>query len=144
MPGRRGPVRAAAHRARRPDRRAAGRPARSRRRPAGAAGANHPGSRCGGRSATAAAGASSEREFFARLDAAGIVVRKRFSTRNPGEVTGYAVALPADTTSAGGPVWYSGGKLAADLTLPKLRHRWDARPATSPAGVFTPAERNAV
>ena len=52
------------------------------------------------------------------------LVRKRFSTRNPGEVTGYAVALPADTTQAGGPVWYSGGKLAPDLTLPKLRHRW--------------------
>jgi hypothetical protein len=62
--------------------------------------------------ATAAAAASSEREFFARLHAAGLSVRKRFSTRNPGEVTGYAVALPADTTSAGGPVWYGGGKLA--------------------------------
>ncbi len=31
---------------------------------------------------------------------------------------------PADTTQAGGPVWYSGGKLAPDLSLPKLRHRW--------------------
>ena len=73
---------------------------------------------------TAAAAASSEQEFFARLDAAGVSVRKRFSTRNPGEVTGFAVALPGDTTRAGGPVWYSGGKLAPDLTLPKLRHRW--------------------
>jgi hypothetical protein len=53
---------------------------------------------------TAAAGASSEQEFFARLDQAGVLVRKRFSTRNPGEVTGYAVALPCDTTRAGGPV----------------------------------------
>ena len=40
-------------------------------------------------------------------------------------------------------VWYSGGKLAADLTLPKLRHRW-GQPG-SPAGEpFTAAERNAV
>ena len=54
---------------------------------------------------TAAATASSEREFFARLDAAGLSVRKRFSTRNPGEVTGFAVALPADTT---GPAARSG------------------------------------
>ena len=77
---------------------------------------------------TAAAGAASEQEFFARLDAAGISVRKRFSTRNPGEVTGYAVALTGDTTREGGPVWFGGGKLAADLTLPKLRCRWDARP----------------
>jgi hypothetical protein len=33
---------------------------------------------------TAAAGAASEQEFFARLDRAGILVRQRFSTRNPG------------------------------------------------------------
>lgn len=60
--------------------------------------------------ATAAAAAASEREFFAHLEAAGISVRKRFSARNPGEVTGYAVALLTDTTQAGGPVWYGGGK----------------------------------
>ena len=93
---------------------------------------------------TAAATASSEREFFARLDAAGISVRKRFSTRNPGEVTGFAVALPADTTQAGGPVWYSGGKLAPDLTLPKLRHRWAHARASAPGTTFTSAERNAL
>jgi hypothetical protein len=43
--------------------------------------------------ATAAAAASNEREFFAYLDAAGINVRRRHSTCNPGEITGYAVAL---------------------------------------------------
>jgi hypothetical protein len=92
---------------------------------------------------TAAAGASSEQEFFTRLDQAGVLVRKRFSTRNPGEVTGYAVALPADTTRAGTPVWFGGGKLAPDLTLPKLRCRWE--PArTTPSEPFTPAERNAI
>jgi len=94
--------------------------------------------------ATAVVASSSEREFFARLDAAGISVRKRFSTRNPGEITGYAVALPTDTTNAGSPVWYGGGKLAPDLTLPKLRHRWAPAGATKPTSVFTPAERNAV
>jgi hypothetical protein len=36
----------------------------------------------------AAAGASSEQEFFTGLDQAGVLVRKRFSTRNPGQVTG--------------------------------------------------------
>ena len=92
---------------------------------------------------TAAAGAASEQEFFARLDAAGISVRKRFSTRNPGEVTGYSVALTGDTTRQGGPVWFGGGKLAADLTLPKLRCCWD--PArTRAAERFTTAERNAI
>jgi hypothetical protein len=92
--------------------------------------------------ATAAAAASSEREFFAHLDTAGISVRKRFSTRNPGEITSYAVALPADAT--GGPVWYSGGKLAPDLTLPKLRHRWAPASTASDTTGFTKAERNAI
>ena len=92
---------------------------------------------------TAAAGAASEQEFFARLDRAGVLVRQRFSTRNPGEVTGYAVALAGDTARQGGPVWFGGGKLATDLTLPKLRCRWD--PArTRSAARFTAVERNAI
>jgi hypothetical protein len=73
---------------------------------------------------TAAAEASTEQEFFARLEQAGVLVRKRYSTIKPGEVTGYAVGLPDHTTQDGGIVWYGGGKLAADLTLPKLRARW--------------------
>jgi hypothetical protein len=91
---------------------------------------------------TAAAGASSEHEFFARLDGAGVLVRKRLSTRNPAEVTGYAVALPGDAAKDGAPVWFGGGKLAADLTLPKLRRRWE--PArVPPEETFTSQERNA-
>ncbi|HUY47427.1 MAG TPA: hypothetical protein VMV92_17135 [Streptosporangiaceae bacterium] len=58
-------------------------------------------------------------------------------------VASFAVALPADTTQAGGPVWYSGGKLAPDLTLPKLRHRWAHACASAPGTTFTSAERNA-
>src|SRR5215470_3599670 len=73
---------------------------------------------------TAAAAAGSEQEFFTRLRAAGVLVRERHSTVNPGEVTGYAVGLPGHTARNGGVVWYGGGKLAADLTLPKLRARW--------------------
>ena len=92
---------------------------------------------------TAAAAAADEREFFALLADAGMLVRKRLSTRNPGDVTGYAVALPHDTTGRGGPVWYGGGKLAADLTLPGLRHRW--HPASTRAGEqLTAPERNAI
>jgi hypothetical protein len=92
---------------------------------------------------TAAAGASSDAEFFARLADARVLVRQRHSTRNPGEITGYAVALPGDTARGGGPVWFGGGKLAADLTWPKLRSRWE--PArTQPSGPFTVQERNAI
>jgi hypothetical protein len=92
----------------------------------------------------AAAGAGSEQEFFARLQSAGVLVRLRHSTIHPGQVTGYAVALPAHTTRGGGPVWYGSGKLAPDLTLPKLRARWDTPAGGDPlpgAGLSAPAAR---
>jgi hypothetical protein len=89
----------------------------------------------------AAAAASSESEFFAFLRSAGVLVRTRESTRNPGEVTGYAVALDGDTTRSGQPVWFGGGKLAPDLTMPRLRRRW---PGSATAdGPLTGAERAA-
>ena len=93
---------------------------------------------------TAAAGAGSEDEFFARLDHAGLLVRKRFSVTSPGQVTGYSVALPGDTTKDGGPVWYGGGKLAADLSWPKLRQRLTPHRVTPGAAGLTAEERNAV
>jgi hypothetical protein len=94
---------------------------------------------------TAAATTGSEQEFFASLRQAGIQVRIRYSTRVPGQVTGYAVALAGDTTRAGGPVWYGGAKLAADLSLPKLRARWHGTPAGPRLNdPLTPAERNAI
>ena len=92
--------------------------------------------------ATAAAFAARTEEFFAKLDQAGVLIRLRYSTRNPGQVTGYAVALPGDTTRAGQPVWYGGGKLAADLTWPKLQQRW-TRPAR-PDSALTPGEADAI
>lgn len=51
-------------------------------------------------------------------------IRKRSSADDPRQVIGYAVALPGDTAKDGSPVWYGGGKLGADLTLPRLRQRW--------------------
>jgi len=72
----------------------------------------------------AAGGARSEQEFFTRLAEAGVLTRKRHGTLNADQVTGYAVGLPPHVAKAGGTVWYGGGKLAADLTLPKLRTRW--------------------
>src|SRR2546427_3327214 len=88
----------------------------------------------------AAAGARTEHEFFARLAAAGVLVRKRYSTLDPGHVTGYAVGLPHHRSRDGVVIWYGGGKLAADLTLPKLRARWaPTAPEHAPAaGMFAP------
>ena len=77
---------------------------------------------------SAAGGAGTEQEFYARLAQAGVLVRKRYSTVNPDQVTGYAVGLPHHTSKAGGVIWYGGGKLAPDLTLPKLRAHWTVRP----------------
>jgi hypothetical protein len=95
----------------------------------------------------AAAGAGSEQEFFTRLRAAGVLVRERRSTVNPCEVTGYAVGLPGHTARDGGVVWYGGGKLAADLTLPKLRARWSGTAGRAPfdgSGVPATAVRGAL
>ncbi|HUY46053.1 MAG TPA: hypothetical protein VMV92_10050 [Streptosporangiaceae bacterium] len=80
----------------------------------------------------AAAGARTEQEFFTRLGQAGVLVRQRHSTTHPGEVTGYAVGLPQHAAKDGGVIWYGGGKLAADLTLPKLRGRWADPTARNP------------
>ncbi len=44
-------------------------------------------------------------------------------------------------------MWYGGGKLAADLTLPKLRRRWrnaDHGAGTAPGGPLSWAERDAI
>ncbi|MGD0560903.1 MAG: hypothetical protein ABSA93_38770 [Streptosporangiaceae bacterium] len=81
----------------------------------------------------AAAAALSEDDFFGWLRDAGALIRFRYSDRNPGEITGYTVALPGHVTKDGNVVWFSGGKLAPDLTVPKLRRRWD-HPSDLPRG----------
>jgi hypothetical protein len=86
----------------------------------------------------AAAAARSEEEFLAALADSGVLVRLRHSAVRPDEVTGYAVAL--DHGPDRRPVWFSGGKLAADLTLPKLRRRW-AGPRLTGRGMGDPPAR---
>ena len=72
---------------------------------------------------TALAGSDNLEHFFDLLRCDGVLVRERFSTQNLDEVTGYAVALPHRTDN-GQPIWFGGGKLAPDLTLPHLQRRW--------------------
>ncbi|MBQ1028975.1 relaxase [Micromonospora sp. C97] len=81
---------------------------------------------------TAVAAAGSQEEFFARLRASGVLVRLRHSSTDRRQITGYAVALPGARTAGGQPVYFSGGRLAPDMTLPKLRLRWGV-PAPLPA-----------
>ncbi|MQY06239.1 relaxase/mobilization nuclease domain-containing protein [Actinomadura macrotermitis] len=76
------------------------------------------------RVAAVAAGAADEEMFFTGLREGGLLVRLRYSAREPEQVTGYAVASPDYRSAVGRTVYFSGGKLAPDLTLPKLRRRW--------------------
>jgi hypothetical protein len=73
---------------------------------------------------TAAAGAGSLPEFLTRLRGDGLLVRERMSEQNPGEITGYAVALPDRYDTGGKSIFFGGGKLAPDLSLPRLQRRW--------------------
>ncbi|GGX18387.1 mobilization protein [Streptomyces malachitofuscus] len=52
-----------------------------------------------------------------------------------GDLRGYKVAVEGDTNAAGEPVWFSGAKLAPDLSFPKIRERLadiEAPPVTKP------------
>ncbi|MFC7880810.1 relaxase/mobilization nuclease domain-containing protein [Streptomyces sp. NPDC057376] len=70
----------------------------------------------------AVAGAGSEGEFFDRLAAAGLLIRKRVAPS--GDLLGYKVALPDDRNGEKEPVFYAGSTLAPDLSLPRIRERW--------------------
>jgi hypothetical protein len=91
----------------------------------------------------AAATAASEQDFFACLRNAGALIRERTSTTDPGQITGYAIALPSHRAKGGGPVWFSGGKLAPDLTLPRLRRRWERSRNIGSSGTEKLSQRSA-
>jgi hypothetical protein len=77
-------------------------------------------------------------EFLDGLRARGMMVRERYSQNDPEQVTGYAVAWPRDTTGTdGGPVWFGGGKLAPDLSWPKIVQALDTRYHTDLADAAT-------
>ena len=75
-----------------------------------------------------------EAEFVRRLRGSGALVRPRFETGGQSEVVGYSVAVR--TGNGDSPVWFGGGKLAKDLTLPKLRQFWEASVADRKAAVI--------
>jgi hypothetical protein len=92
------------------DRTAARRPTRAETEQAGRRGwAEAPRVRLRREVCAAAAGAGSEGEFFARLDQAKVLVRRRYSAVRPEEVTGYAVGLAGHTGRDGGVIWYGAG-----------------------------------
>jgi len=77
--------------------------------------------------------ATSTTEFLTELRGAGLLVKERLSPAS-GELTGYAVAVAGgDRNSQGEPIFYGGGRLASDLSLPKVRARYGEAPAARPA-----------
>lgn len=65
--------------------------------------------------------ASSAEELLAYLQADGIAVKPR---RGPsGDLLGYAVGRPGDLNKDGEQIFHPGGRIAPDLTLPKLKAR---------------------
>lgn len=75
-----------------------------------------------------AVGAGSEADFVRALRSHNVIVRPRYARGGREEVVGYSIARrPAPGEDA--PVWFGGGRLARDLTLPRLREHWSASPA---------------
>ncbi|WP_203616464.1 hypothetical protein, partial [Streptomyces sp. SID13726] len=74
-----------------------------------------------------ASASQDEAEFVRRMRRAGLLVRARFADGRTDVVTGYSVA---ERPQAGErPIWYGGGHLARDLSLPRLRDGWPDKPA---------------
>ncbi|MFF3273138.1 relaxase/mobilization nuclease domain-containing protein [Streptomyces chrestomyceticus] len=71
---------------------------------------------------TAVSVATSPEEFLGILTATDnvLVEIQRFPS---GDLRGYKIALKGDTNAAGEPIWYSGSKLAPDLSFPQIRDR---------------------
>jgi len=82
----------------------------------------------------AATAASTEAQWLDRLGELGVAVEPRW-VRGGDRVVGYRVALadPPTEQARSKAVWFGGGKLAHDLTLPALRAGWTrvADPATA-------------
>ncbi|MEU8626758.1 mobilization protein [Streptomyces sp. NPDC048669] len=65
--------------------------------------------------------ATSAEELLAYLEADDILVKPRSGPS--GDLLGYAVGRPDDLNKDGGQIYHPGGKIAPDLTLPKLKAR---------------------
>jgi hypothetical protein len=91
-----------------------------------------------------AAAARSETHFVALIRQRGLLIRPRYNDTGTMKVTGYAVASPtrqafSRQTGTTGPVWFGGGKLASDLSLPGLRRRWTSANQTEALAAWSAA-----
>lgn len=88
-----------------------------------------------------ATASETEGEFVRRMRQAGLIVRPRFADGSTDVVTGYSVAERPQHGER--PIWYGGGNLGRDLTLPRLRADWpdSAAGASEAAAEWTAAKR---
>ncbi|MFZ4843979.1 relaxase/mobilization nuclease domain-containing protein [Mycetocola saprophilus] len=89
----------------------------------------------------AATASESEGEFVRRMRQSGLLVRARFAEGTQDVVTGYSVAQKPMNGER--PIWYGGGHMGRDLTLPRLRAEWPDTPqgATEAAAEWAAARR---
>ena len=74
-----------------------------------------------------------EGEFVRRVRRGGALVRPRFAAGRDDVVAGYSVALRPQGKEP--LVWYGGGRLARDLTLPRMREGWPDSPQSAQGAV---------
>lgn len=77
----------------------------------------------------ASTSSTTEAEFVRRMRGDGLIVRPRFADGTSDVVTGYSVAERPIGNER--PIWYGGGHLGRDLTLPRLRAGWEDTPTGS-------------
>ena len=65
-----------------------------------------------------------ETEFVRALREQNVRVRPRYGEGGRTQVVGYSVRLPGPDSGPRRSVWFGGGRLARDLTLPSLRSGW--------------------
>lgn len=76
-----------------------------------------------------AVASADEAEFVRRLRHDGVLVRPRFARGTQDVVEGYRVALRPRFGER--PIWFGGGTLGRDLSLPRLREEWPDTPQTA-------------
>ncbi|WP_054009815.1 relaxase/mobilization nuclease domain-containing protein [Arthrobacter sp. ERGS1:01] len=86
------------------------------------------------------AGAQSEGEYVRRLRGNGLLVRPYYAKGSTEQVAGYSVALKP--VHGERPIWYGGGTLAKDLSLPSLRAGWSESDAALALPEWKAAAKN--